>query len=452
MRTVDLTRGPIFGSLVRFSLPMIAGNLLQQIYNLADTLIVGRCIGAGALAAVGSVYTLMIFLTSVIIGLCMGSGAFFSVDHGAGDTRQLQTDIRLSFWFILAVTAGLYALCYPDMGTILRLLQTPAELLGMTRAYVQVAFGGLVFTFLYNFFAYLLRALGNTRVPLAFLAVACVLNIGLDLWFVAGLRLGVTGAAWATVIAQAFSGVGITVFALRRVPLLHSKRGGGLPVDRSRLWQIISGDVATGLQQSVMNFGILMIQGLVNSFGTVVMAAFAAAVKIDTLAYLPAQEFGNGYSLFVSQNYGAGQPERIRRGSRLAFLTSAGFCCVVSVCICLFAKGLMGLFVDSDQAAIIAAGVRYLRIEGAAYVGIGVLFLWYGYFRGVERPKVSLLLTVVSLGTRVALSYALAPHTALGVTAIWLSIPIGWVLADLLGLALYRPTAKRLEQQLLNRR
>lgn len=452
MRTVDLTRGPIFGSLVRFSLPMIAGNLLQQIYNLADTLIVGRCIGAGALAAVGSVYTLMIFVTSIIIGLCMGSGTFFSVDHGAGDTRRLQTDIRLSFWFILAVTAGLYALCYPGMGAILCLLQTPAELLGMTRAYVQVVFGGLVFTFLYNFFAYLLRALGNTRVPLAFLAVACVLNIGLDLWFVAGLRLGVTGAAWATVIAQAFSGVGITVFALRRVSLLHGKRGGGLPVDRARLWQIISGDVATGLQQSVMNFGILMIQGLVNSFGTVVMAAFAAAVKIDTLAYLPAQEFGNGYSLFVSQNYGAGQPERIRRGSRLAFLTSAGFCCVVSVFICLFAKGLMGLFVDSDQAAIIAAGVRYLRIEGAAYVGIGVLFLWYGYFRGVERPKVSLLLTVVSLGTRVALSYALAPHTALGVMAIWLSIPIGWVLADLLGLALYRPTAKRLEQQLLNRR
>ncbi len=451
MRTVDLTRGPIFGSLVRFSLPMIAGNLLQQIYNLADTLIVGRCIGADALAAVGSVYTLMIFVTSMIIGLCMGSGAFFSVDHGAGNTRQLQQDIWLSFWFVLAVTAGLYALCYPGMGLILRLLQTPAELLKMTRAYVQVVFGGLLFTFLYNFFAYLLRALGNTRVPLVFLAVASLLNIGLDLWFVAGLHLGVAGAAWATVIAQAFSGIGIAVFALRRVPLLRMARKDP-SFDRARLRQIIGGDIATGLQQSVMNFGILMIQGLVNSFGTVVMAAFAAAVKIDTVAYMPAQEFGNAYSLFVSQNYGAGQAARIRRGSRLAFAVSAGFCCVVSVCIFLFAKGLMGLFVDSGERAIITAGVQYLRIEGAAYVGIGVLFLWYGYFRGVERPKVSLLLTVVSLGTRVALSYALAPHTALGVVAIWLSIPIGWVLADLLGLALYRPTAKRLEQQLQNRR
>lgn len=196
-------------------------------------------------------------------------------------------------------------------------------------------------------------------------------------------------------------------------------------------------DAATALQQSVMNFGILMIQGLVNSFGATVMASFAAAVKIDTIAYMPAQEFGNAYSLFVSQNYGARQPERIRKGTRLSFLVSTIFCLVISGLIFVLSPWLMGFFVEPGETAIIAGGVQYLRIEGSMYVGIGILFLWYGYFRAIRKPQVSLILTVISLGTRVALSYALAPRTALGVVAIWLSIPIGWVLADLAGLVFY---------------
>lgn len=186
-----------------------------------------------------------------------------------------------------------------------------------------------------------------------------------------------------------------------------------------------------------MNFGILMIQGLVNSFGTVIMAAFAAAVKIDTLAYMPAQEFGNAYSLFVSQNFGAGERERIRKGTKMSFALSAAFCALVSCGIFLLAPQLMSCFVDPGETEVIAQGVRYLHIEGAAYVGIGVLFLWYGYFRGIRRPEISLVLTVISLGTRVVLAYALAPRTALGVNAIWLAIPIGWVLADGAGLWFY---------------
>lgn len=201
-------------------------------------------------------------------------------------------------------------------------------------------------------------------------------------------------------------------------------------------------DFATCIQQSVMNFGILMIQGLVNSFGVTVMASFAAAVKIDTIAYMPAQEFGNAYSLFVSQNYGAGKNDRIKRGTNIAFVTSIVFCAAVSLMIFIFAGSLMEIFVAEGEKAIIAEGVRYLRIEGAMYVGIGILFLWYGYFRGINKPHISLVLTVISLGTRVALSYALAPNTALGVLAIWLAIPTGWILADLTGLRLYLKNLK----------
>jgi Na+-driven multidrug efflux pump len=183
-----------------------------------------------------------------------------------------------------------------------------------------------------------------------------------------------------------------------------------------------------------MNLGILMVQGLVNSFGTTVMAAFAAAVKIDTLAYMPAQEFANAYSLFVSQNYGAGKHDRIATGTKGAFMGSLVFCACVSATIWLFARAFMTCFVDASETAVIAEGVRYLHVEGSFYVGIGLLFLLYGYFRAVNRPGMSLVLTVVSLGTRVALSYALAPNTPLGVQAIWWSIPIGWAIADAVGL------------------
>ena len=442
LKEVNLTEGSIFQKLIRFSLPMIAGNLLQQVYNLVDTLIVGKCIGADALAAVGSAYTLMVFITSILIGLCMGSGAFFSSDYGAGEEEKLREDIFLSFWFILAVAAVIYFIIYPGMGQILKLLQTPPELMGLTREYVAVVFVGIFFVFLYNFFSYLLRAMGNSVMPLIFLAVSSVMNILLDLWFVMGLGMGVSGAAWATVIAQAAAGIGIAAYSLAKLPLLrqNKSRAGWNP---GRLKEIIINDVATGIQQSVMNFGILMIQGLVNSFGATVMASFAAAVKIDTIAYMPAQEFGNAYSLFVSQNYGAKKAERIRKGTRISFAASASFCAVISGFIWIFAGDLMRLFVNAEETAIIAEGARYLRIEGAMYVGIGILFLWYGYFRGIRRPHISLILTVISLGTRVALSYALAPRTPLGVTAIWCSIPIGWFLADVAGLIFYRRNAKR---------
>ncbi len=444
MRTLDLTDGPIFERLVRFSLPMIAGNLLQQVYNLADTLIVGRFISSDALASVGSVYTLMTFITSIIIGLTMGSGTFFSSDFGRKDEKTLKTDIWHSFWFILLITALIYLIIYPGLDLIQRLLQTPEELADMTREYMATVFIGIIFIFLYNFFSYLLRSIGNSTIPLIFLAISSVLNIFLDLWFVISFNWGVSGAAIATVISQAVSGVGIMIYSFIKLPLLHFKRNE-MHWNKSRMMDIIKNDLATGIQQSVMNFGILMIQGLVNSFGTTIMAAFAAAVKIDTIAYMPSQEFANAYSLFVSQNHGAGKEERIRKGTRLSFIFSTVFCAFMSALIFIFAASLMGIFIDGSEIEIIAEGVTYLRIEGAMYIGIGILFLWYAYFRGIKKPHISLILTIISLGTRVALSYALAPNTPLGVIAIWLSIPIGWVLADIAGLVFYKRNKRNFE-------
>ena len=427
----DLTEGKISRSLLLFALPMMAGNLLQQFYNIADTLIVGRVLGSNALAAVGSAYTLMTFLTSIFLGLSMGSGALFSIYKGKDDQYSLKSAIVHAFVLIMAVTVILNILVYIGINPILHFLRVPDEVWDGMKAYLLVIFAGILATSLYNYFSCLLRALGNSTIPLVFLAVSAVLNIGLDLLFVAVLPWGIRGAALATVIAQYVSGIGITLYVfLKCSDLLPSRKD--LHFNRQILGEIGNLSSMTCAQQSVMNFGILMVQGLVNSFGPVVMAAFAAAVKIDTFAYLPVQDFGNAYSTFIAQNYGAGKKERIRKGTKESFLISFLFCIVISAVVCIFAAPLMRIFVSAKETAVIASGVRYLRIEGAFYCGIGCLFLLYGYYRAVKKPGMSVVLTIISLGTRVALAYLLSAY--IGETGIWMAIPIGWVLADIAGL------------------
>ena len=432
----ELTRGPVMRTMLRFAVPMILGDLLQQCYNIADTLIVGRFLGAGALAAVGSAFSLMTFLTSIILGLAMGSGTVFSMRFGQKDSLGLREEILASFTLLGIVTVVLDVLVFAGIDWIIRFLRTPDELVELMREYLIVIFAGLIGIFLYNFFASLLRSLGNSVVPLIFLAVSAVLNILLDLWFVAGLGRGVAGAAEATVISQYISGIGITIYAWIRFPHLLRKNKN-VRLRLSRIREITSFSGLTCMQQSIMNLGILAVQGLVNSFGTTVMAAFAAAVKIDAFAYLPVQDFGNAFSIFIAQNYGAGKNDRIRKGTRCAAAASAVFGLAVSLLVVLFAGPLMSLFIDTGEVSVIAEGVRYLRIEGAFYALIGILFLLYGLYRAIGSPGMSVILTVVSLGTRVVLAYVLSAVPAFGVAGIWWAVPIGWFLADVLGAGYY---------------
>lgn len=298
----NLTKGPITVNLLLFALPLMFGNLLQQLYNVADTWVVGRYLGANALAAVGSSYTLMTFLTSIK---------------------------------------------------------------GLMKDYLWVIFLGILATFLYNYFANLLRAIGNSMVPLLFLAVSSILNIILDLLFVLKFHWGVQGAAGATVFSQYVSGIGICIYASVKVKDIRITKED-MYWGKENLSLILNLSVMTSLQQSIMNFGILMVQGLVNSFGTVIMAAFAAAVKIDSFAYMPVQDFGNAFSTYVAQNYGAKEEKRIKNGIKSA-----------------------------------------------------------------------VILTIASLGTRVLLAYVLSAIPVIGVTGIWMSVPIGWFLADIIGIFYY---------------
>jgi putative efflux protein, MATE family len=301
----DLTKGKISKNLILFALSMMAGNLMQQFYNIADTLIVGRVVGKNALAAVGSAYTLMTFLTSIFLGLSMGAGVLFSIYKGKNDKHALRVAVAHAFVLIMAVMVFVNVLVYVCMHPILWFLRVPQE-------------------------------------------------------------------------------------------------------------------VMEEMQQSVMNFGILMVQGLVNSFGATTMAAFAAAVKIDTFAYLPVQDFGNAYSTFVAQNYGVKDYGRIQKGTKEAFAISIVFSIIISILVCTFAASLMEIFVKAQETAVIACGVQYLRIEGSFYCGIGCLFLLYGYYRAINKAQMSVVLTVISLGLRVVLAYILS--VPLKAPGIWVAI------------------------------
>lgn len=426
-----LTEGNITRALIKFSIPMILGNLLQQLYNVADTFIVGHYIGTDALAAVGSSFTIMTFLTSIILGLCMGSGILFSMFYEAKQLDKMKTSFFVSFVGIGIFSIGLEIVCLLAIDLILNFMNIPRDIFTDTHQYLFIIFLGLVFTFIYNYFSSLLRALGNSKIPLIFLALASIINIGLDIYLVAEVAMGVAGAAVATLIAQAFSAIGIMLYVfLSQKELLPQRKHWHF--EREIFEKIKAYSLLTCIQQSVMNFGILMIQGLVNSFGLVTMSAFAAAVKIDSFAYMPVQDFGNAFSTYIAQNKGAGLEERIHKGFKVAVVMASIFCIFISALVFIFADKLMLIFIESSKSEIIYQGAQYLRIEGACYLGIGCLFLLYGYYRGVGKPGISVVLTVILLGTRVVLAYFLAP--LFGTLAIWWAIPIGWFLADLIGI------------------
>ncbi|WP_329381382.1 MATE family efflux transporter [Anaerofustis butyriciformans] len=447
---LDLTKGNITKKILLFAFPMIIGNLLQQLYNIADTLIVGKFIGTNALAAVGSAYTLMVFIASILLGLCMGSGAVFSIRYGEKNEEKLKESLFVSFSLILLITIILNILVFIFIDQILYFLNIPENIFMIMKSYTFIIFFGITATFLYNYYACVLRAVGNSIIPLVFLGISAIINIILDLFFVITLNMGVEGAAIATVFSQYISGLGITIYTLFKFPDFRFKKKY-MKWNKNILNEIFKFSFLTCIQQSIMNFGILMVQGLVNSFGATIMAAFAAAVKIDSFAYMPVQDFGNAFSTFIAQNYGAKETERIKKGIKSAIALSSIFCLIISFIVFVFAKQLMMIFVNANETAIINAGIEYLRIEGAFYIGIGCLFLLYGIYRAIEKPLMSVILTIISLGSRVFLAYTLSSISFIGVKGIWMSVPIGWALADITGILYYLKNKNKIEKKLLSK-
>lgn len=446
---VDMTQGNSNKLMIKFALPMILGNIFQQAYNLVDSIVVGKFVGAEALAAVGASFAVVTFITSIIIGLAMGVGVMLAQFYGSREIEKFTETTFVALIFIGSVTLIIMILTLVGMDKLLEIFNMPEELISGSKAYLVIIIIGLPFTFIYNLATALLRAIGDSKRPLYFLVIAAVVNIFLDLLLVLKFHLGIRGVAVATLVAQSISALFAGVYVCKKLSFIKFKEMR-LTFHKALWKQVVKYSVLTSMQQSIMNFGILIVQGLVNSFGSIVMAAFAAGVKIDSLAYMPVQDFGNAFATFVAQNKGAGKSDRIQEGVRGAVKIIILFCIIVSSLIFIFSENIIGFFISSGEKEVIHLGVEYLSVVSIFYVFIGFLFMFYGLFRGVGLLKVSIILTVISLGTRVLLAYLLSA-TALGASGIWWSIPIGWILADLVGFIYYHKkiiTIGELEKEL----
>lgn len=427
MKTIDMTTGSPTKKILLFSIPILLGNILQQIYSLSDTLVVGRYLGKEALAAVGASSAIVVLINSILVGLTMGASVLFASYYAKKANTELGKAISTSFIFIGGFSLILSILLILLLNPILTLFQMPIEAFPLARSYLRIVLSGLFFLTLYNISAAILRAFGDSKTPLIYLVIATLINVIFDFVFVIYTNLGVDGPALSTFLAHFVTSIPILIHLLKHTK--HIKKP--FKIDKAIFKEVWSYSMLTSLQQSIMNFGILMIQGLINSFGVIAIAAFTIGVRIDAFAYMPAQDFANGFAIFVSQNKGVNRFDRIKKGFVSSIITQTIFTGLVTLGILIFSTSLIKLFSPND-IDVITLGKTYLNIEGLFYILIGYLFLFYALFRGMGKFKTSIFLTVVSLGTRVLLSYGLV-YFGFGIKSVFWSIPIGWLLADMVG-------------------
>lgn len=429
---VDFLHGGVFRAIMLFSLPLIAQSLLQSLYNVVDSIVVGKFLGEGPLAAVGSAYSLMTLLGSVMIGLSLGSGVVFSFYMGKNDGRRLAVGIAHSFVVLGMSSLVIMVASYLLLDRMIVLMRIPSSLIDYAESYLKIVFAGIPSLFLTYWASAVFRSRGNSTAPFATLLFSFFLNVVLDVLFIAFLDMGIAGAALATTASEyVASAILCLLLFLREGVRLEA---GDFHPDAAMLKEIFSLSFLVSLQQTVMNFGILMVQSLVNSYGPGMMAAFSIGVKVDGIAYLPLQEYGNGLSYFLSANRGKGDYGRIGKGILSAFAFIFAFGLFSSLAVNLLSSSIASVFLSSPSEEIVGILSRYLLVEGSFYVLIGLLFFFYAYFRSMGRPGMSLVLTAISLGLRVLLAYTLS-SSFLGSDGIFLSIPVGWLMADVVGFA-----------------
>ncbi len=421
----NMTTGSIPRHLVRYSIPAIMGDLFQVTYNTVDSVIVGQFAGAGALAAVGVASPLMSVAMFFIIGMGIGASVLMSEFYGAGDMprlrRQFATTLAMSAAFSLLISLGLFVLT----GPLLRLCHTPEAIFPDTARYLRVVALGMVVTSLYNILAAASRSIGDTLTPLICLVAGSLVNVGLDLLFVARFAWGVAGAAWATVISQALSALLCAWLLRRNEPMLFAGQGDFKP-DRALFGRTLRFSAPSALQQAGIYVGKLLVQSAVNPLGVSAIAAFNAVNRIDDYALIPERDIANGETVLVAQNRGAGKADRMRRGFLAAMALEVAYGLVVSVAVFALAGPLMGLFVDPGEAEVIRLGTRYLRLMGLFYILPGITNGLQGYMRALGKLKLTMVVTYGQMFTRAACTFLLIDR--LGLDAVPLACVAGWVM------------------------
>lgn len=420
----NMTTGSAGKHLISFAIPMILGNLFQLTYNAADSIIVGRYAGEDALAAVGTSNPIMNIVIFFIVGICMGASVLMSEFYGAQDYEKLKKEISTSIIVGSIFTIVITILCIVLAKPILLLINTPPEILHDAVSYLRIIFVGLIFTFFYNIYASTLRSMGDSKTPIYFVMVAAVINVVLDIVFVKYFHYGVTGAAVATIIAQAISGILCVIYANKKIPILRFKMEE-LIIDRTLLKQTISYSWFTSMQQTVLYIGKVFVQGAVNPLGISSIATFNAVNRVDDFAFTPQLSIAHGMTTFIAQNRGAKNDKRIRKGFIRGLQIEFAYWIILCVVVYLGAGGMMKLFITDGDASVVTLGKEYLKAMAIFYVLPAVTNGIQGYFRGMGKLKVTLHATTVQMIVRVIAAYLLAPR--MGVSGIAYACLIGWV-------------------------
>lgn len=427
----DMTRGPEFKQILIFTLPMLIGAVFQQMYNMVDSIVVGRYVGPNALAAVGTSFPVIFLLISLVMGLTVGSGVVISQYYGARQYDKLRRSVSTALIFQMGAGLLVSLVGIVLARPLLMLLNTPVEIIDSAVSYMHIYLGGMIFSFIYNSLAGFLRALGDSRTPLYFLIISTVSNIILNIYFVAGLGWGVQGVAWATVISVALASTLLTAYVYRRVPLLAVGRGQWI-FDTQVFRQVLRIGVPSAVQQSVASLGFMAVQSLINSFGGATMAANTAAARLDSFALMPIMNLGMALSTFAGQNIGAGQIERVKRGLRATWVMTATCALSMSLMVYTFGPQLLQLFVRAEEVEVIGRGMEYLKIVSVFYLLFGTMSIFNSVLRGAGDNMIPMYTIIVDLGVRVAVAYWLTAIPSVSYRGVWWAIPAGWGVASLI--------------------
>lgn len=441
-----MTTGSISKHLVRYTIPLILGNLFQLTYNAVDSIIVGRYAGKEALAAVGTANPVMNIMIFFIIGICLGASVIMSEFFGAGNKEKLKKEVAttLVFGFFFVLVISFMGILLSK--SILSLMGVPSEILSSATRYLQIILMGLIFTFFYNAFASALKSIGDSKTPIIFLAIASVLNGCLDMVFVAGFGLGVTGAAMATVIAEASSAIMCFCYIYKKVPILRLKLNE-LRIERNLLKMTISYASATALQQCCLHIGKLIIQGVINPLGVDAIATFNAVNRVDDFAFTPEQSIAQSVTTFVAQNRGAEKKERIMKGFHGGIKIEMIYWVFICAVTYFGAVPIMKLFAIEGESQIVTMGTSYLHLMAIFYLLPAFTNVIQGFFRGMGNMKITLISTTVQMIFRVLAVFVLAPQ--FGMTGVAYACLVGWI-AMLLTEVPYYFNYKN-KNQLLNR-
>lgn len=423
-------------SLFLFALPLILGNLFQQFYNMVDSITVGKFVGEQALASVGASYAVNNVFIAVAIGGGIGSSVIISQCYGAQQIGKVKTGVATALinFTALGAVLGLFGALF--CGQILTALRTPPDVYAGAYTYLMITFWGLPFLFLYNVESSVFNSLGDSVTPLLLLIFSSLLNIVLDLVFVIVLGLGVAGVAYATLIAQGLSAVLSFLLLRRKVDSLVSE--GGEPLYSGALsLRMLKVAVPSILQQGIVNVGMLLVQSVVNSFGSQALAGYTAAMRYEAIGIVPMIAVGNAVSTFTAQNMGAGKVGRIKRGYRASLVMDVFFAAVICLILQLFGKGLITLFLDAGAGgAAFETGLSYVHFISFFFVFIGLKMSTDGLLRGAGDVGMFTVANLVNLGIRVWFSFRFAP--VIGIQAVWMAVPVGWLANFVLSFLWYR--------------